>query len=37
MLRDKPVVKPVIVQDYLSDLNPSVRKSVLEKFRATEV
>ena len=29
--------KPIIVQDYSSDLSPSERKSVLRKFRAQKI
>ena len=29
--------RPVVVQDYSSDLSPSERKSVLGKFRAQEI
>ena len=29
--------KPVVVQSYSSDLSPSERKSILEKFRAQDI
>jgi ATP-dependent RNA helicase DDX51/DBP6 len=29
--------KPVVVEAYSSDLNPSERKSILEKFKAQEI